>query len=169
MPVILKEKFNLSQGKAGVSAVLYVQLASLVGVLFGGWLADKWMQRTIRGRIYVSAIGMMCFLPSLFGVGNAGTLTSAIGFLILFGVGWGFFDCNNMPILSQIAKPELRATGYGVMNLVSISCGGFADWIFGALRDRQVPLNLIFGVFAGIALLSVFIVLMIRPRAADYK
>jgi hypothetical protein len=50
------------------------------------------------------------------------------------------------------------------MNFVSISCGGFADWIFGALRDRQMPLNAIFGVFAGIALLSIFIALCIKPR-----
>ena len=50
------------------------------------------------------------------------------------------------------------------MNFVSISCGGFADWIFGVLRDRHMPLNLIFGVFAGIALLSIFIALCIRPR-----
>lgn len=69
-----------------------------------------------------------------------------------------------MPILSQIVRPELRATGYGVMNFVSISCGGLADWGFGVLRDRQVPLNVIFGVFAGLAILSVVIVLAIRPR-----
>lgn len=165
MPDILKEQFGLGQGMAGVSAVLYVQAASLVGVGLGGWFADLWMQRSPRGRIFVSALGMSLFLPSLFGVGNAGTLAAAIGFLILFGVGWGFFDCNNMPILCQIVRPELRATGYGFMNLVSISCGGFADWGFGALRDRAVPLNIIFGVFAGIALLSVAIVLFIRPRA----
>ena len=164
MPDILKERFTLGQGQAGVSAVLYVQLASLVGVGIGGWLADTWMRRSIRGRIFVSAIGTSFFLPALFGVGNAGTLTIAVAWLALFGLGWGFFDSNNMPILCQIVRPELRATGYGVMNLVSISCGGFADWGFGALRDRDVPLNLIFGVFAGIALLSVVIVLMIRPR-----
>ena len=88
----------------------------------------------------------------------------AMCFLILFGLGWGFFDCNNMPILCQIVRPELRATGYGFMNLVSISCGGFADWGFGALRDRHVPLNVIFGAFAGIALLSAVVVLLIKPR-----
>ena len=163
MPEILREKFSLGQGKAGVSAILYVQLASLVGALIGGTLADRWMKTTNRGRIFTSAIGMALFLPALFGVGNAPTLTLAIAGLIIFGLGWGFFDCNNMPILCQIARPEWRATGYGIMNLVSISCGGFGDWAFGALRDRHVPLNLIFGVFAGFALLSIFIVLRIRP------
>ena len=164
MPDILKEKFSLGQGQAGVSAVVYVQLASLVGVGIGGYLADRWMRHTIRGRIFVSALGMSFFLPALFGVGNAQTLLVAVAFLILFGLGWGFFDCNNMPILCQFVRPELRATGYGLMNLVSISCGGLADWGFGALRDRHVPLNIIFGVFAGTALLSIVIVLMIRPQ-----
>lgn len=163
MPDILKEQFGLGQGRAGVSAVLYVQVASLIGVGIGGWLADRWMRHTMRGRIFVSALGMSFFLPSLFGVGNAGSLEVAVGFLILFGLGWGFFDCNNMPILCQIVRPQLRATGYGFMNLVSIGCGGFADWGFGALRDRHVPLNNIFGVFALTALLSIFVVLLIRP------
>ncbi len=164
MPEILREKFSLGQGKAGVSAILYVQIASIIGVLIGGTLADRWMKRTSRGRIFTSAIGMLFFLPALFSVGNAGTLTVAIVGLIIFGLGWGFFDCNNMPILCQIVRPEWRATGYGLMNLVSISCGGFGDWAFGALRDQHVPLNLIFGAFAGVALFSVFLVLMIRPE-----
>ena len=164
MPDILKEKFHLGQGKAGVSAILFVQIASLAGALLGGAMADRWMRSSPRGRIFTSAIGMMLFLPALFSVGNAATLGVAIVGLTIFGLGWGFFDCNNMPILAQIARPEWRATGYGIMNLVSISCGGFGDWGFGALRDRHVPLNLIFGAFAGVALLSVFLVLLIKPR-----
>ena len=169
MPDILREQFGLGQGQAGVSAVLYVQIASLVGVGLGGWLADRWMRRTERGRILVSALGMTLFLPALFGVGNAGTLGLAIGFLILFGLGWGFFDCNNMPILCQLVRPELRATGYGFMNLVSISCGGLADWAFGLMRDAHIPLNMIFGAFAAIALLSVGVVLCIRPDASLHR
>ena len=164
MPALLKEMFNLGQGQAGVSATLYVNIASLIGAFLGGWAADRLMRRTVRGRIIISAIGMSLLIPSLFGVGNSSTLATAIIFLTLFGLGWGFFDCNNMPILSQIVGPELRATGYGLMNLVSISCGGLADWGFGVLRDRHVPLNMIFGAFAVTALVSVLLVLLIKPR-----
>lgn len=167
MPAILKQQFNIGQGKAGVSATLFWQSAAIVGAIAGGWLADRWMRKSERGRIHVSAIGMVLIVPAMFGVGNAGTLTVAIAFLILFGLGWGFFDCNNMPILCQIVRPELRATGYGIMNLVSISCGGFADWGFGILRDRQVPLNITFSIFASAAIISIVLVLLIRPRKTE--
>jgi MFS family permease len=170
MPAILKAEFGIGQGLAGVSATVYWQTAAIVGAVLGGWLADRWMRKTPRGRIFVSAIGMSLIVPAMFGVGYApqtGMLWVAVAFLIVFGLGWGFFDSNNMPILCQIARPELRATGYGIMNLVSISCGGFADWGFGIMRDRQVPLFGIFGVFASAAVVSIVLVLLIRPRYTE--
>lgn len=170
MPAILKAEFGIGQGKAGVSATLYWQVAAIFGAIIGGVLADRWMGKTPRGRIFISAIGMSMIVPAMFGVGYApqtGHLWVAIAFLILFGLGWGFFDSNNMPILCQIARPELRATGYGLMNFVSISCGGFADYGFGVLRDRHVPLFAIFSIFASAAVLSVILVLLIRPREVD--
>ncbi|MFN5733556.1 MAG: MFS transporter [Planctomyces sp.] len=166
MPDILREKFSLSQGKAGLVST-FVHPACILGAAVGGLLADRWMQRNHRGRIFISAIGMVMFLPSLYAVGSAHTQFTAMAGLVLFGIGWGFFDCNNMPILCQIARPELRATGYGIMNLVSISCGGFGDWGFGWLRDRQVPVNVIFAAFALVAALSIVIVLLIRPTRQD--
>ena len=170
MPAILRTEFGIGQGLAGVSATIYWQIAAIVGAIAGGWLADRWMRRTDRGRIYTSALGMVMIVPAMFGVGYApetGLLWVAVVFLILFGLGWGFFDGNNMPILCQIARPSLRATGYGIMNFVSIGCGGLADWGFGVLRDRQVPLFGIFSVFASLAVLSAVLVLLIRPRETD--
>jgi MFS family permease len=166
MPSVLQKELNLTQGIAGVSAVIWWQGAAIASAILGGWLADRWMQRTDRGRIYVSAIGMAAIVPALLGVGlvlDTKSLLLAVLFLMLFGFGWGFFDTNNMPILSQIVRPEQRAAGYGMMNFTSISFGGLADVGFGWLRDQQVPLPLVFGGFAAIACLSAWLVLRIRP------
>jgi MFS family permease len=123
------------------------------------------MKSNLRGRIYVSALGMAMIVPAIFGVGNATNVVMAACFLILFGLGWGFFDCNNMPILSQIVGNHQRATGYGIMNFVSISFGGLADWGFGRLQDAKVPLNISFGVFAMLAIISIALVLSIQVRS----
>lgn len=167
MPAILRDELGLAQGPAGVSAIVWWQGAAIVSAFFGGWLADRWIQRSTRGRIGVSALGMLCIIPALVGIGLALTHQSlwwAVAFLVLYGIGWGLFDGNNMPILCQIARPELRATGYGVMNFVSISIGGFADLGFGAMRDQRVPLTVIFGLIAVAAAVSLVLVLLIRPQ-----
>ena len=170
MPAILKAEFGIGQGKAGVSATLYWMVAAILAAIGGGWLADRWMQRTNRGRIYTSALGMSLIVIAMMGVGyspSTGMLGVAIAFLIVFGLGWGFFDANNMPILCQVARPQLRASGYGIMNLVSISCGGLADWGFGILRDLHTPLMAVFGIFASVAVISVVLVLLIKPTYTD--
>jgi fucose permease len=168
MPAILKAEFGIGQGKAGVSATIYWMLAAVAAAYCGGLLADRWTQSNIRGRTYTSAIGVACMTLAMLGVGyspQTGSLWVAVAFLALFGIGWGFFDTNNMPILCQIVGPHLRATGYGFMNMISISCGGLADWGFGRLRDLDTPLALIFATFAAVSALSILLVLAIRPNA----
>lgn len=168
MPSVLRADLGLTQGLAGVSAVVWWQGAAIVTAVLGGWLADRWMRSSARGRIYTSALGMALIVPALLGVGfvvASKSLPLAIAFLMLFGAGWGLFDCNNMPILAQIVPSRRRAAGYGMMNLASISCGGLADIGFGWLRDRHVPLPIVFGGFAMVACLSAVLVLCIRPRS----
>ncbi len=169
LPTYLADTFNLKQGPAGLSATGYIQIASLVGVLLGGVAADWWMRRTNRGRIFTSALGVLLLVPALLGLGYAGNMGAAIGFMILFGLGWGFFDCNNMPILCQIARPEYRATGYGLMNFVSISVGAAATVALGWMRDHGVKFSVAFAVSAAVALLSAGLILLVKPRTGNFE
>ncbi len=169
LPTFLADTFNLKQGRAGLSATGYIQIASFAGVLLGGAVADWWMRKTNRGRIFTSSIGVALLVPALLGLGYAWSLGAAVGFMILFGLGWGFFDCNNMPILCQIARPEHRATGYGFMNLVSISVGGLATVALGWMRDHHIRFSVAFVVSAAVALFSAVIILFLKPRAENLE
>jgi MFS family permease len=162
LPTFLGHEFNLRQGPAGLSATGYVTLASLAGALLGGVLADRAMRSRTRGRIYVSALGVGLCVPALFGLGHLSSMAMAIGCMILFGVGFGFFDANSMPILCQIVRPEFRATGYGIMNLVSIAAGAGATWVMGVMRDRGVSLGVAFAALAGVSAVASVLVLLIR-------
>jgi MFS transporter, Spinster family, sphingosine-1-phosphate transporter len=164
LPTYLADTFQLKEGPAGLSATGYIQIASFIGVLLGGAVADLWMRVTPRGRIYTSALGVLLLVPALLGLGWAWSLGAAIGFMVLFGIGWGFFDCNNMPILCQIARPEHRATGYGCMNFVSISVGAAATVLLGWMRDQGIKFSVAFAVSAAVACLSAGLILLVRPR-----
>lgn len=163
LPTYLADTFGLSEGPAGLSATGYIQIASFAGVLLGGFVADWWMRVSSRGRIFTSALGVFLLAPALMGLGSAWSLGAAVGFMVLFGLGWGFFDCNNMPILCQIARPEHRATGYGFMNLVSISTGAGATVALGWMRDHGIGFSMAFAISAALALLSSALILFLKP------
>jgi MFS family permease len=169
LPTFLADTFNLKQGPAGLSATGYIQIASFVGVLLGGTIADWWMRRNNRGRIYTSALGVLLLVPALLLLGYAWALPVAIVAMILFGLGWGFFDCNNMPILCQIARPEHRATGYGFMNMVSISVGAGATVALGWMRDHGIKFSVAFAVSAAVALLSAALILLVKPKPDNFE
>jgi MFS transporter, Spinster family, sphingosine-1-phosphate transporter len=168
LPTYLADTFQLKQGPAGLSATGYIQIASFVGVLLGGIIADIWIRKTNRGRILTSALGVVFLVPALLGLGFAWSLGAAIAFMILFGIGWGFYDCNNMPILCQLAPPEHRATGYGIMNFVSFSVGGAATVALGWMRDHNIKFSVAFAGSAAIALLSAALILLVKPRTTDF-
>ncbi len=164
LPTFLADKFHLEQGPAGLSATGYIQIASFAGVLLAGVVADKWMGKTPKGRIFSSALGTLLLVPALLGLGFAPTLGAAIAFMIVFGIGWGFFDCNNMPILCQVVRPEHRATGYGFMNMVSISVGAVATVVLGWMRDHGIQLSAAFVFAAFLSLIAAAIVVRIKPQ-----
>jgi MFS family permease len=169
LPTFFADVFKLKQGLAGLSVIGYVTLASFAGALLGGALADRAARSFARGRFYVSALGMGLCLPALIGLGHAGSMKLAIGWMILFGLGFGFFDANNMPILCQLVRPEYRATGYGIMNLVSVASGAGITVIMGAMRDRGTSLAAAFGFCAAITAFAALLLLSIRPAAPNER
>ncbi len=169
LPTYLADTFNLKEGRAGLSATSYIQVASFGGVLLGGVIADWWMRCTNRGRIFTSALGVFLLVPALLGLGYAWSMGAAIVFMILFGIGWGFYDSNNMPILCQIARAEHRATGYGFMNLVSISVGALATVALGWMRDHGIKFSIAFVISAAVACLSAGLILLVKPRLGNLE
>ncbi len=51
---------------AGLSATGYFQMSALLGVLAGGFWADRWSRRTPLARIYVPALGLTIAGAALF-------------------------------------------------------------------------------------------------------
>src|SRR6266852_4146355 len=63
MPNFLYEKFHLNLATAGLTATLFVQLASMIGSPLGGWSADILRRKMPGGRMLVQAVGLLCGAP----------------------------------------------------------------------------------------------------------
>jgi len=131
MPSFLYEKFQMSLTVSGVTATVFIQTASMIGVLFGGWMADFLSKRRPGGRMMTQACGLFLGAPFIFLTG----WTLSVPFLIFAMTGFGFFkgmyDSNIFASLFDVIKPEMRATASGVMNTIGWIGGGIAPLAIG--------------------------------------
>jgi MFS family permease len=171
MPKFLYDRFHLQLAMAGLTATIFVQLASLVGAVVGGWIADAWGRRSSRGRIAVQTIGVLGGAPFVVLCG----LTSSFGILIVALTLWGFFkglyDANIFASVFDVVRPEARGTAAGFMNTVGwLAGGGSAPLIIGVISQRgglgvAIALASLVYVLAGVLLIMGIVFLRRRGTA----
>ena len=135
LPTLFSESLGLDMPRAGPIATITIAASSFVGVFIGGILADRWGQRHLRGRIYTSAMGLSLTIPALLLMGLGGGPLAALGGAAAFGIGFGMFDANNMPILCQFVAPRHRAAAYGLMNMAGVFAGAQVTNLLGRSTD----------------------------------
>ena len=162
LPTLLSENLSLPMAEAGPMSTITIALSSFCGVVAGGILSDRWVQRNIRGRIYISAIGLGLTIPALFLLGFGHNTIGVIAAGMLFGIGFGIFDANNMPILCQFVSPKYRATAYGIMNMTGVFAGAMVTNVLGKWSDDG-------NLGLGFALLSVVVAVAIALQLLFLK
>ena len=135
LPTLFATNLGIPMSQAGPISTITIAISSFIGVLAGGVLSDKWVQRNIRGRIYTSAIGLGMTIPALVLLGFGHSLGAVVGAGLLFGIGYGIWDANNMPILCQIISAKYRATANGIMNMVGVFVGALVTQLLGKWTD----------------------------------
>ncbi len=169
LPTLFSESLSIDMSTAGPAATISIAISSLFGVLLGGYISDSWVVRNVRGRIYTGAVGLFLIIPSLFFIGYGHSLLSVIAGTLLFGIGFGFFDANNMPILCQFVSARYRATAYGIMNMCGVFAGAIITDILGKSTDEG-HLGRDFAFLALLVLVILVILLVgLRPVTVDKK
>lgn len=169
LPTLFADSLGLDMAQAGPMSTITIAASSFVGVLLGGVLSDKWVLRNIRGRIYTSAIGLGMTIPALVLLGFGHSVVAVVGAGMLFGIGFGMFDANNMPILCQIISAKYRATAYGIMNMVGVFAGAAVTQLLGKWTDGG-NLGMGFAVLGGIVIVALVLQLAcLRPTSDNVE
>ena len=136
--------------EAGPISTITIALSSFIGVIVGGVLSDKWVQKNIRGRVYTGAIGLGLTVPSLLLLGFGHSFVSVVG--AACSLVWVTVSSmpNNMPILCQFVSDKHRGTAYGIMNMTGVFAGAAVTELLGKWTDGG-------GLGQGFAMLSVIV------------
>lgn len=160
MPKFLYDRFHLSLAQAGLTATVFVQLASLAGSALGGVLADSMRARTPTGRIIIQATGVPCGAPFVWWCGQTQTVTTLILALTGWGLFKGLYDANIFASVFDVVPPEARGAAAGLMNTLGwLAGGGSAPLVIGWIAKSSglggaISLAAIVYVAAGLLLIS---------------
>jgi MFS family permease len=136
MPSFLYRKFGMTLSMAGLNATAYLQVASVLGVISGGALADRLARGRRGGRMMAQAAGLFGGVPFLFLTG----WTISVPVLVLAMAGFGYFkglyDANIWASLYDVVKVERRATALGLMNSLGWFGGSAAPIAVAAAAGR---------------------------------
>lgn len=168
LPTLFSENLGIDMSKAGPLSTITIAASSFLGVIFGGVLSDKWVQKNIRGRVYTSAIGLAMTIPALLFIGLGNSIIHLVGAVFFFGFGYGMFDANNMPILCQFISAKYRATAYGLMNMIGVFAGAFITKLLGKSSDAG-NLGKDFAMMAIVVVVALALQLtVLKPKHNDF-
>jgi MFS family permease len=137
MPKFLYDHFHMGLAMAGLTATIFVQLASMAGAPIGGWLADLWRLRSPRGRIAVQAIGVLGGAPFVVLCGMTQSIATLVVALTFWGFFKGLYDANIFASVFDIVPPEARGRAAGFMNMIGwLAGGGSAPLVIGIAAQR---------------------------------
>ena len=166
LPTLFAQHIDGGMAVAGPVATITIALSSFIGVMVGGPLSDRWVKKNLKGRVYTSAIGLAMMIPALVLMGLGKGLVPAVASGLIFGLGYGMFDTNNMPILCQFVPGRLRATAYGFMNMVGVAMGALCTTLLGKIPN----LGLSFAILGGVTALALVLQLtVLRPTTDDMQ
>lgn len=169
LPTLFADSLNTPMSQAGPISTITIALSSFLGILAGGPLSDKWVKRNVKGRVYTSAIGLAMMIPALIILGLGKGMFAAVAAGLFFGIGYGMFDTNNMPILCQFVPSKLRATAYGIMNMTGVMMGAVCTQILGKWAEGG-NLGLAFAVLGCIiAVALVAQITILNPTTDDMQ
>lgn len=167
LPTLFSENLSIDMSEAGPLSTFTIAISSFIGVIAGGILSDKWIQRNVRGRIYTGSIGLALTIPALLLLGFGDSFAMIVGGGLCFGIGFGIFDANNMPILCQFVSPRYRATAYGIMNMTGVFAGAIITKLLGESTDAG-NLGHDFAMMASLVFVALVVeVIFLRPRTVN--
>ncbi len=169
LPTLFSETLGMDMQHAGPLSTMTIAFSSFVGVLAGGYISDRWVQRNLRGRIFTGVSGLVLTIPALLLICYGQGLAAAITGAVLFGLGFGAFDVNNMPILCQFVPSRYRATGYGLMNMAGISAGAVITGALGKALDAGHTTGVFLMMIVAVLVAIVLQVTILRPTTIDMK
>ncbi len=159
LPTFLHEKFRLNLADSAFNATVFLQGATLFGMVGGGMLADWMYHRTKAARLWLLAASLLLCAPCLHALGSVESLAATRMAAMGFGLFSGFFMANIFPSAFEVVPADTRASAVGVLNLFGAVVSGFAP-LLGGMWKKTVGIERLLSGTALVYLVGAILLLL---------
>ena len=176
LPLFFFERFKMSLAAAGFAGTFTLQVATMLGVVAGGWLSDAFSISDTRRRMLIMSTSYLVASPFLLLFLGEPSLMVVTVTVASFSFIKSLGSASEQPTVFEIIPARFRSTGIGLMNAAATAAGGLGVLVTGIFKQR-LGLQSVFAstslMFAGAGaiLLIGYLFFMKRDieRARDYE
>jgi predicted MFS family arabinose efflux permease len=139
-PTFLHNKFSLNQADAAFNATVFLQGATFLGLIAGGFLADALFHRTKAARLWLLVASFLLCAPCLAALGASPSLGATRLAAVGFGLFAGLLQGNIFPAAFEVAPAHTRSSAVGALNFFGAIVSGFAT-LFGGVWQVSLGMD----------------------------
>jgi len=150
MPTYLQDPdgFALDRTRAAFDATFYFQAASIVGVLAGARLGDKYVSKISGIRGWIQVFGFIFGAPFIYFMATSASIRIVNLSLFGFGLFKGMYDSNMFASLYEVIEEKYRAAATSFMLMIGFIVGSVSPYLLGVMEPRL-------GLSNGLAMMSI--------------
>ena len=162
LPSFFADKFQLTLSAAAFNATVFLQGATLVGMLSGGVLTDRLYRRHTAARLWLLVASLVLCAPCLHALGSCESLNATRLAAVGFGLFSGFFIGNIFPSAFEVVPADTRASAVGLLNFFGAVVSGFAPLVGGLWKETIGIERLLSGTALAYGTAAVVLIVGIR-------
>ena len=139
LPAFLGRYHGMDLRQANTIAAIVLGAVGVVGLLGGGWAADKFRQSRANGRMLLATASLFVSTPLVY-LALDRPKGDLVGFMLLMGSGWMLiyvYYATVYAAIQDVVEPGLRATAMALYFFAMYVLGGsFGTSILGMLSDH---------------------------------
>ena len=158
-PALAMRTFDYPPAKLGLGLGVIFVIGSIIGVLFGGWMTDKWKVKNLSAPLYVTAIALLGTIPAMAVIVSANSIELflvAYFFKSVFTAMWG---AGIAAMIQDLVLPRMRGAAAACYSLVAIVVGsGIGPYLTGKISTMTGSLGT--GIMSVLVLAPIALILL---------
>lgn len=163
-PKFIAQKFAISTERAGMGVMFWHYAAAFAAIVVAGFVTDRFVKRSPRFRLFLSAGAVVGTMPALVLFGMHDTLWVVWTSAAFLGAMLGVIGANQFTIIFDVVPAAYRSGSLGFLNVSAGLLGSLSPILLGVLSQRNGTAGVESG-FAAMVLIEVVALLSLLVAA----